>query len=83
LDNDKAIKELCRELEENSKRGRSRDLFKTLKRTTGEYIPGTAHVKSNSDKRHTKSVEMKERWREYVRAKEDPCILLHINLGLL
>jgi len=48
LDKGVAINELCRELEVNSKKGRSRDLFKMLKKITGEFTPRTGHVKSKS-----------------------------------
>jgi len=46
LDKSKAINEFGRELEENSKKERSRDLFKTLKKITGEFTSMTGDVKS-------------------------------------
>jgi len=55
---------MCRE--ENSKNGQSRDLFKTLKKITGELTPKTGHinfVKSKSDENFTELANMNERWR--------------------
>jgi len=57
LHKSKGINELCRELEENSKREPSRDHFKTLKpprRKTVEKALLNMH-----------SAMIKERWREY------------------
>jgi len=65
LEKGMAINELCRELKENSKIRRSRDLFKTLKRITGEFTSRTGHVKSKSGESLTESADMKEYWREY------------------
>ena len=55
----------CKEIEENNRTGKSRDLFKKI----GD-IKGTSHakmgmIKDRNDKDLTEAEEVKKRWQEY------------------
>ena len=52
--------EQCKEIEENNRMGKTRDLFKKIRDTKG-----TLHAKMGSIKDLTKVEDIKERWQEY------------------
>ena len=64
-DNKGFLSEQCKEIEENNRMGKTRDLFKKIKDTKG-----TVHAKMGSikDRNHmdlTEAEDIKKRWQEY------------------
>ena len=52
----------CKEIEENNRMGKTRDLFKKIRETKG-----TCHAKIGSTKdRNCKAEDIKKRWHEYI-----------------
>jgi len=64
-DKEKSIKDMCTELEESSKKGRSRDLFKMIKKITGEFRARVGHIKADDGRTLSEATQMKQRWKEY------------------
>ena len=55
----------CQELEENNKKGKTRDLFKKIREITGKFISKLGGLKNKKGKNLTEDSEIKQRWREY------------------
>ena len=81
----------CKEIEENNRMGKTRDLFKKIR-----DIKGTFHVKMGSIKGRngmdlTKAEDIKKRWREYTELYKkdlhDPdnqdCVITHLEPDIL
>jgi len=64
-DKEKYISEACNDIEKDNKRGRTRDLFKKIKKLTGKFIPRKGGLKSKEGKSLTEAADVKTRWREY------------------
>ena len=63
---DKAfISDQCKEIEENNRMGKTRDLLKTIRDTKGTLHPKTGTVKNRNSKDLTEAEDMKKRWQEY------------------
>ena len=54
------LNDQCKEIEENNRMGKTRDLFKKIK-----DIKGTFHAKMGSIKDLTEAEDIKKRWQEY------------------
>ena len=61
----KALGEQCREIEENNRMGKTRNLFKKIRDTKGTFHAkmGTIRDKNGKDLRETE--EINKRWQEY------------------
>jgi exonuclease III len=55
----------CMEIEENNKRGRTRDLFKKIRDITGKFTPRIGVMKNRDGKDLGEEFEIKKRWKEY------------------
>jgi hypothetical protein len=64
-DKEEYYKEVCRQMEQDSRKGRTRDLFKKIKQLTGKYVARVGVYKNKGNKNETEERECKERWREY------------------
>ena len=63
---DKAfLKEQCKEIEENNRMGRTRDLFKKIRDTKGAFHAKIGTIKNRKGKDITEAEEIKKRWQEY------------------
>ena len=80
-DKEKAVADMCTEVEESNKQGRSRDLFKMIKKITGDFTARSGYVKSDNGKNLTEATEMKQRWKEYTEKlyRRDKNITLRYN----
>ena len=54
-------------VEENSRMGKTRDLFKKIKDATGTFHAKMCTIKKRTGKDLTKAQELKKRWREYTK----------------
>ena len=54
------LSDQCKEIEENNRMGKTRDLFKKIRDTKGTF-----HAKMGSIKDLTEAEDIKKRWQEY------------------
>ena len=52
----------CKEIEENNRMGRTRDLFKKIRATKGIFHAKMDSIKDRNGKDLTKAEDIKERW---------------------
>ena len=55
----------CKEIEENNKMGKTRDLFKKISNTKGTYHAKMDTLKDRNSKDLTEAEAIKKRWQEY------------------
>ena len=54
-----------KEIEENNKMGKTRDLFKKIRDTTGTFHAKMGSIKDRNDMDLTEAEDIKKRWQEY------------------
>ena len=59
----------CKEIEENNRMGKTRDLFKKIRDTKGTFHAKLGSIKHRNGMELTEAEDMKKRWQEY---KEEP-----------
>ena len=78
----------CKEIEENNRMGKSRDLFKKIRDTKGIFHAKMGSIKDNNGMDLTEAEDIKKRWQEYTEKSEseatqscptlcDPCTVAH------
>ena len=55
----------CKEIEENNRMGKIKDLFKKIRDTKGKFHAKMGSIKDRNGKDLTKTEEIKRRWQEY------------------
>ena len=55
----------CKEIEENDKMGKTRDLFKKIRDTKGIFYAKMGSIKDRNDRDLTEAEDIKKRWQEY------------------
>ena len=55
----------CKEIEENNRMGKARDLFKKIRDTKGTFHAKMGSVKDRNDIDLTEAEDIKKRWQEY------------------
>ena len=55
----------CKEIEENNRMGKTRDLFKKIRDTKGTFPTKMGSIKDRSDLDLTEAEDIKKRWQEY------------------
>ena len=61
----KALSDQCKEIEENKRMGKSRDLFKRIIDTKGTFHAKMGTIKDRNGKDLTEAEFIKKRWQEY------------------
>ena len=56
---------LCKEIEENNRMGKSRDLFKKIRDTKGMFHAKLGTIKDRNGMDLTEAEDIKKRWQEY------------------
>ena len=56
----------CKEIEENNRMGKTRDLFKKIRHTKGKFHVKMGTIKDRNSMDLTESEDIKERWQEYI-----------------
>ena len=64
-DNKAFLSDQCREIEENKRMGKSRDLFKKIRGTKGQFHAKMGSIKNRNDIDLTEEEDIKKRWQEY------------------
>ena len=59
------LSDQCREIEENNRMGKTRDLFKKMRDTKGTFHARMGTIKDRNDKDLTEAEDIKKRWQEY------------------
>ena len=57
----------CKEIEENNRMGKTRDLFKKIGDTRGTFHAKMGLIKDRNDMDLTEAEDLKKRWQEYTR----------------
>ena len=55
----------CKEIEENSRMGKTRDLFKKIRDTKGTFHAKMGSIKDRNGRDLTEAEDIKKRWQEY------------------
>ena len=59
------LSEQCKEIEENNRRGKTRDIFKKIRDTKGTFHGKRGTIKDRNDMDLTEVEDIKKRWQEY------------------
>ena len=64
----------CKEIEENNRMGKTRDLFKKIRDTKGTFHSKMGSIKDRNGMELTEAEDIKKRWQEYTEElyKKDP-----------
>ena len=63
--NKRVLSEQCKDIEENNRRGKTRDLFKKTGDSKGIFHVKMGTIKNRNGKDLTETEEIKKRWQEY------------------
>ena len=55
----------CKEIEENNKMGKNRDIFKKIRNTNGIFLAKMGTIKNRNGTDLTEEKDIKKRWQEY------------------
>ena len=59
------LRDQCKEVEENNRMGKTRDLFKKIRDTKGTFHAKMGSIKDRSGMNLTETEDIKKRWQEY------------------
>ena len=59
------LSEQCKEIEENTRMGKTRDLFKKSRDTKGKFHPKMGWIQDRNGMDLTEAEDIKKRWQEY------------------
>ena len=59
------LSDQCKEIEENNRRGKTRDLFKKIRNTKATFQAKMGSVKDRNGMDLTEAEDIKKRWQEY------------------
>ena len=59
------LSDQCKEMEENNRMGKTRDLFKIIRDTKGTFHAKMDSIKDRNGKDLTEAEDIKKRWQEY------------------
>ena len=55
----------CKDIEENNRMGKTRDLFKKIRDTKGTFLAQIGTIKDRNSRDLTEAEDIKNRWQEY------------------
>ena len=56
----------CKEIEENNRKGKTRDLFKKIRDTKGTFHAKMGTIQDRNSMDLTEAEDIKKRWQEYI-----------------
>ena len=59
------LRDQCKEIEENNRMGKPRDLFQKIRDTKGTFHAKMGSIKDRNDRDLTEAEDIKKRWEEY------------------
>ena len=60
------LSDQCKEIEENNRMGKTRDLFKKIRDTKGTFHAKMGTIKDRNDMDLREAEDIKKRWKEYM-----------------
>ena len=63
------LSDQCKEIEENNRTGKTRDLFKKIRDTKGTFQAKMGSIKDRNGMNLTEAEDIKKKWREYTESK--------------
>ena len=60
------LSDQCKEIEENKRMGKTKDLFKKIRDTKGTFHAMIGSIKDRSGMDLTEAEDIKKRWKEYI-----------------
>ena len=70
------LRDQCKEIEENNKMGKTRDLFKKIRDTKGTFHAKRGTIKDRSGMDLTEAEDIKKRWQKYTEEEYTKKILM-------
>src|SRR5574340_1185698 len=64
-DKNASLSDQCKEIEENNRTGKTRDLFKKVRDTKGTFHAKLGSIKDRNGMDITEAVDIKKRWQKY------------------
>ena len=61
------VSDQCKEIEENNRIGKTRDLFKKIRDTKGTFHAKMGSIKDRNDMDLTEAEDIKTRWQKYTK----------------
>ena len=61
-----SLSDQCKEIEENNRMGKTRDLFKKIRETKGTFHAKLGSIKDRNGMDLTEAEDIKKRWQEYI-----------------
>ena len=81
---DKAfLSDQCKEIEENNRMGKTRDLFKKIRDTKGTFHATMGTIKDRSSMNLTEAENIKKRWQEYTEELYKKIFMIQITMMVL
>ena len=84
------LSDQCKEIEENNRMGKTRDLFKKIRDTKGTLHAKMGSIKDRNDRDLTEAEDIKKRWQEYTELYKkdlhDPdnySLIIHLESDIL
>ena len=78
---DKAfLNDQCKEIEENNRMGKTRDLFKKIRYTKGTFHAKMGTIKDRNGRGLTEAEDIKKRWQEYTEKLYKESLMTHITM---
>ena len=86
------LSDQCKEIEENNRMGKTRDLFKKIRDTKGTFHAKVGSIKERNGMDLTEAEDTKKRWQEYTeelykKELHDPdnhdCMITHLEPSIL
>ena len=59
------LSDQCKEIQENNRMGKNRDLFKKIRNTKGTFHAKLGSIKDRNGMDPTEAADIKKRWQEY------------------
>ena len=74
------LSDQCKEIEENSKIGKTRDRFKKIRDTKGTFHAKVGSIKDRNGMDLTETEDMKKRWQEYTEELHKKVVMMQMNM---
>ena len=74
------LSDQCKEIEENNRMGKTRDLFKKIRDTKGTFHAQMGTIKDRNGMDLTEKEGIKRRWQEYYRRTIQKCLMTQIAM---
>ena len=76
------LSDQCKEIEENNRTGKTRDLFKKIRDTKGTFYAKMGSIKDRNGKDLEEAEEIKKRWQEYTEELYKKVLMTQISCSV-